>query len=96
MTTSLRNPEKRHSAEELHARLIFIIGCTLSIVFGFSVMIMLYSFVFVTQPISNQAPNDQALIGQISTLTTFLTGALGGMLAGNGMKNKQKTQEATT
>jgi hypothetical protein len=58
-------------------------------------MIMLYSFVFVTQPISAQAPNDQALIGQISTLTTFLTGALGGMLAGNGMKNKQRTQEAT-
>jgi VIT1/CCC1 family predicted Fe2+/Mn2+ transporter len=95
MSTSLRHPEKRHSAEELHARLIFIIGITLSLVFGFSVMIMLYSFVFVTQPISAQAPNDQALISQISTLTTFLTGALGGMLAGNGMKNRKKEQEAT-
>jgi hypothetical protein len=56
-------------------------------------MIMLYSFVFVTQPIGSQAPNDQALISQISTLTTFLTGALGGMLAGNGMKNKKKEPE---
>jgi hypothetical protein len=92
MTRSLRNPEKRHTAEELHARLIFIIGCTLAVVFALSVATLLYALVFVTQPINKQAPNDSAFIDLVSTLLVFLTGSLAGVLSANGMKSKKKEE----
>lgn len=84
---------KRLSPEELHARLIVFIGCTLAVVFAVSVMGMLYALIFVTQPISQQAPNDRAFIDLLTTLTVFLTGSLGGVLASNGLKSRQLTAE---
>ena len=84
---------KRLSPEELHARLIVFIGCTLAVVFALSVMGMLYALIFVTQPISQQAPNDRAFIDLLTTLTVFLTGSLGGVLASNGLKSRQPTPE---
>lgn len=81
---------KRLTPEQLHARLIVFIGCTLALVFAFSVLGMLYALIFVTQPITNQAPNDKAFIDLLTTLTIFLTGSLGGVLASNGLKSKPK------
>jgi hypothetical protein len=98
MPPSLRqHPEKRHSPEEIHARLIFIIGCTLAVVFATSVLVMLYALVFVTQPINKQAPNDAAFIDLVSTLCVFMTGSLAGVLSANGLKSKPKepTNEAS-
>jgi hypothetical protein len=94
VTRSLRNPEKRHSPEEIHARLIFIIGITLAVVFAISVMTLLYALVFVTQPITQQAPNDAAFIDLVSTLLVFLTGSLAGVLSANGLKSKPKPKES--
>jgi hypothetical protein len=54
---------------------------------------MLYALIFVTQPIGNQAPNDRAFIDLLTTLTIFLTGSLGGVLASNGLKSKPKQQD---
>ena len=84
---------KRLSPEELHARLIVFFGCTFAVVFAVSVMGMLYALIFVTQPISQQAPNDRAFIDLLTTLTVFLTGSLGGVLASNGLKSKQAPKE---
>ena len=84
---------KRLTPEQLHARLIVFIGCTLALVFAFSVLGMLYALIFVTQPIGNQAPNDRAFIDLLTTLTIFLTGSLGGVLASNGLKSKPKQQD---
>ena len=84
---------KRLTPEQLHARLIVFIGCTLALVFAFSVLGMLYALIFVTQPIGNQAPNDRAFIDLLTTLTIFLTGSLGGVLASNGLKSKPKPQD---
>jgi hypothetical protein len=88
-TLYLKKSTKRLAPEELHARLIVFIGCTLAVVFAVSVMGMLYALIFVTQPISQQAPNDRAFIDLLTTLTVFLTGSLGGVLASNGLKSKQ-------
>ena len=85
----------RLTPEQLHARLIVFIGCTLALVFAFSVLGMLYALIFVTQPIQNQAPNDRAFIDLLTTLTIFLTGSLGGVLAGNGLKSKPKEPSDT-
>lgn len=79
--------------EQIHARLIFIIGVVLSVVFAFSVFALLYALVFVTQPMK-QAPNDAAFIDLVTTLTVFLTGSLAGVLAGNGLKSKPRDTQA--
>jgi len=94
-TYSQKTYMKRLTPEQLHARLIVFIGCTLALVFAFSVFGMLYALIFVTQPISNQAPNDRAFIDLLTTLTIFLTGSLGGVLAGNGLKSKAKDPDDT-
>lgn len=88
-------PRRRLSNEELKARLIVFIGVCLALVFAVSVLGMLYALIFVTQPIGAQAPNDKAFIDILTTLTVFLTGALGSVLASNGLKDKPKSGEDT-
>jgi hypothetical protein len=88
-------PERRRSAEEVHAQLILIIGTTLALVFLIVTLGITYALIFVTQPISAQAPNDAAFIDLLKTLAIFLTGSLGGVLAGNGLKSKPKTGSDT-
>jgi hypothetical protein len=81
---------RRRSPEEVHAQLILIIGATLAAVFLIVTLGITYALIFVTQPIGNQAPNDAAFIDLLKTLSIFLTGSLGGVLAGNGLKSKPK------
>ncbi len=88
-------PRHRYTNEQLKARLIVFIGIALSFTFVFSVAGMLYALIFVTQPLGNQAPNDRAFIELLSTLTIFLTGALGSVLASNGLKDKPKSVDDT-
>jgi len=91
MPPSVRQqPDKRHTPEEIHARLIFIIGITLAVVFAASVLSMLYALIFITQPVINQSPNDAAFIDLVSTLCVFMTGSLAGVLSANGLKSKPK------
>jgi high-affinity K+ transport system ATPase subunit B len=83
-----RRSAKRLTPEEIKARLILFIGMTLSIVFLIVTLGITYALIFVTQPVSAQAPNDAAFIDLLKTLAIFLTGSLGGVLASNGLKDK--------
>jgi hypothetical protein len=87
--------QRRLTNEQLKARLIVFIGVCLALTFAFSVAGMLYALIFVTQPLGDQAPNDRAFIELLSTLTIFLTGALGSVLASNGLKDKPKSGDDT-
>ena len=89
-------PARRKSPEEVHAQLILIIGSTLAAVFLVVTVGITYALIFVTQPIGAQAPNDAAFIDLLKTLAIFLTGSLGGVLAGNGLKSKAKPQDTPT
>ncbi len=89
-------PARRKSPEEVHAQLILIIGSTLAAVFLVVTVGITYALIFVTQPIGAQAPNDAAFIDLLKTLAIFLTGSLGGVLAGNGLKSKPKPQDTRT
>jgi high-affinity K+ transport system ATPase subunit B len=86
----LHRPERRRTPEDIHAQLILIIGTTLAFVFLIVTLGITYALIFVTQPIGAQAPNDAAFIDLLKTLAIFLTGSLGGVLAGNGLKSKSK------
>jgi hypothetical protein len=80
----------RLKPEELHARLIVVVGIVLAGVFAITVIGFVYALMFVTQPIDKQAPNDAAFIDLLSTLTVFMTGTLSGLVASNGLKSKPK------
>ncbi len=84
---------KRFTNEELKARLIVFIGVILAVVFLGSVFGILWALIFVTQPLGEQAPNDRAFIELLTTLTVFLTGSLGAVLASNGLKDKPKKED---
>ena len=89
-------PSRRLTNEQLKARLIVFIGVCLAMVFAISVLGMLYALIFVTQPIGAQAPNDKAFIDILTTLTVFLTGALGSVLASNGLKDRNPQKPIDT
>jgi hypothetical protein len=80
----------RLKPEELHARLIVVVGIILASVFAITVLGFVYALMFLTQPIGNQSPNDAAFIDLLSTLTVFMTGTLSGLVASNGLKSKPK------
>lgn len=89
-------PARRRTPEDVHAQLILIIGSTLAAVFLIVTVGITYALIFVTQPIGAQAPNDAAFIDLLKTLAIFLTGSLGGVLAGNGLKSKAKSGDTPT
>ena len=89
-------PTRRRTPEDVHAQLILIIGSTLAAVFLVVTVGITYALIFVTQPIGAQAPNDAAFIDLLKTLAIFLTGSLGGVLAGNGLKSKPKSGDTPT
>jgi hypothetical protein len=88
--------KERLSQEEIKARLMFLIGAVLSFVFLIVTLGITYALIFVTQPIGAQAPNDAAFIDLLKTLAIFLTGSLGGVLASNGLKDKNKSEYEKT
>jgi hypothetical protein len=68
---------------DLDAWLRFIIGVTLSITLAGIVGVVLYSLVFVTQPMNAMAPIDAKFFELITPIATFIVGSLGTLLAMN-------------
>jgi hypothetical protein len=79
----------RLSNEEIKARLILIVGIAISAAFILTVGTLLYGLLFVTQPLA-QAPNDVEAWKILSPLTLTMSGVLAGLLAANGLKDKDK------
>jgi hypothetical protein len=81
----------KFSAKEI---LTLIVGTTLAITFLIIVGGIMYALVFVTQPVNFQSPNDKAFIDSVLVpIVLFLSGALSGVLAANGLGNTKRTQE---
>ena len=79
-----------YTDEQLMSRLKFFIGICLSLTLFGIVFVVLYSLIFVTQPLNAISPIDQKFFELIIPIATFLTGTLSGiMLAGND-KDAQK------
>jgi ABC-type transport system involved in multi-copper enzyme maturation permease subunit len=68
--------------------MVVTVGVLLAIVFSVIVLGMIMGLLFVSQPLE-QSPNDAAFIDLMSTIVVFLTGTLSGLVASNGIKNKQ-------
>ena len=76
--------KKRYNTEELDSRLRFVVGITLAAVLFFTTIAILYALVFVTQPLGEQAENDKMFFSVLSSVATFITGALAGILMRSG------------
>jgi len=80
---------KRLTNSEIKARLILIVGITLSLTFVMSTGSLIYGLLFVVQPL-DVSPNDESAWSLLSPMMLFLTGALSGILASNGLKDKDQ------
>jgi hypothetical protein len=85
----------RYTEDELMVRLKFFIGVILGLTLFFIVVVVLYSLIFVTQPMNGISPVDNKFFELIIPIATFLTGTLSGiMLAGNDKDMRMKAMEA--
>jgi hypothetical protein len=84
--------KQRMTPEDLDARLKFVVGCVLAAVLTITTIGVLYALVFVTQPIGAQAENDKMFFGVLSSVATFITGTLAGLMISTG-RNKQENLE---
>jgi hypothetical protein len=80
----VQNNDFLYTEEQLMARLKFFIGICLALTLTGIVFVVLYSLIFVTQPLNAISPIDQKFFELIVPIATFLTGTLSGiMLAGS-------------
>lgn len=84
----------KYTADDLDARLRFVIGCVLGAVLLVTTIGVLYALVFVAQPIGAQAENDKMFFTVLSSVATFITGTLAGlMISSKTDKSTSLTQE---
>lgn len=79
-----------YTEEQLMARLKFFIGICLSFTLVGIVFVVLYSIIFVTQPLNAISPIDQKFFELIVPIATFLTGTLSGIMLSGGDKDAQR------
>ena len=88
---------EKYTSEELNARLKFFIGVILGLTLFGIVFVILYSLIFVTQPMNGMSPVDNKFFELIIPVATFLTGTLSGiMLAGDDKDARMKALDAAT
>ena len=80
-------PTHIYTEEQLMARLKFFIGICLSLTLFGIVFVVLYSLIFVTQPLNAISPIDQKFFELIIPIATFLTGTLSGIMLAGGDKD---------
>ena len=73
--SSRRNPEDWHALGQFCTQMGFVI-CLVGACFG-----VLYCLIFVTQPMSNQAPNDVVLFEILKTVLVSMISIIGTLMA---------------
>ena len=86
---------EKYTTEELMARLKFFIGIILGLTLFGIVFVVLYSLIFVVQPMNGISPVDNKFFELIIPIATFLTGTLSGiMLAGDDKELRKMALES--
>lgn len=83
-----------YTEEQLMARLKFFIGVCLALTLTGIVFVVLYSIIFVAQPLNAISPIDQKFFELIVPIATFLTGTLSGIMLAGGKKEDQEAMIA--
>jgi hypothetical protein len=88
--------KNKYTPEELDSRLKFVVGCVLASVLAMTTAGVLYALVFVAQPVGAQAENDKMFFGVLSSVATFITGTLAGLMISTGANKSRSEPEETT
>ena len=83
------SPKERLSADEIEVRVRAFVIIMVTLIFAFITFALLYSVTFVTQPIKQMAPIDQAYTKMLNDIVLLIVGGIGGILT------KGLTNEAT-
>ncbi len=83
-----------YTEDQLMARLKFFIGVCLALTLTGIVFVVLYSLIFVTQPLNAISPIDQKFFELIVPIATFLTGTLSGIMLAGAKKEDQEAMLA--
>lgn len=78
-------PSPRLSAEEYELRIWGFVVVIVMLVFAGITASMLYSVIFVTQPIKSMAPIDQAFTKMLNDIVLLIVGGIGGIMAKKGV-----------
>lgn len=76
----------------MEAKLRYFIGVTLTLILGGTIFAILYSLIFVTQPMGASSENDRKFFELLTPIASFIVGALGGVLAASNNR-KQDPEE---
>ena len=83
----------KEDAKLLEAKLRYFIGVALTIILGGTIFVILYSLVFVTQPMGASSENDRKFFELLTPIASFIVGALGGVLAASNSKAQQEEEK---
>ena len=85
-----------YTDDQLMARLKFFVGVCLALTLTGIVFVVLYSLIFVTQPLNAISPIDQKFFEMIVPIATFLTGTLSGIMLAGGKDDAEIRKQAMT
>jgi hypothetical protein len=77
----------------LEAKLRYFIGISLTFILGGTIFTILYSLVFVTQPMGESSENDRKFFELLTPIASFIVGALGGVLAASNNKTQKEEEK---
>ena len=84
-----KQDQPRLTADEIDVRVRAFVVIMVTLIFAFITFALLYSVTFVTQPIKQMAPIDQAYTKMLNDIVLLIVGGIGGILT------KGLTNEAT-
>ena len=94
--SSDNDPGFMYTEQQLMARLKFFIGICLALTLVGIVFVVLYSIIFVTQPLNAMSPIDAKFFELIIPIATFLTGTLSGIMLGSTPKEEPQPEPTYT
>lgn len=83
----------KEDAGLMEAKLRYFIGVALTVILGGTIFVILYSLVFVSQPMGASSENDRKFFELLTPIASFIVGALGGVLAATNSRTQQPEEE---
>lgn len=85
----------KNDPDLMEAKLRYFIGVTLTLILGGTIFSILYSLMFVTQPMGASSENDRKFFELLTPIASFIVGALGGVLAASNNRKQDTPEEGS-
>ena len=86
----------KNDPDVMEAKLRYFIGVALTVILGGVIFSILYSLIFVTQPLGDSSENDRKFFELLTPIASFIVGALGGVMAAGNNRKKGGNDEPPT